>query len=289
VERLLNYLHRGDNEMADAAITAMVRIGERSALKECMMFIGPSDWPRLSLGLYGDKDALTDSFFSVSNLTDGYSAGISSDHVIAAGLIGNVAQIPDLIDWLDIPELAESAALSLCLITGMEFVEEIFEPESIHEDELFEDEIDAWKSNTLYPVGEAPGRTVSTLSRNPLIWKTWWERYHDSFDPSLRYRNGKPYSPEGLVENLKSVRLPDFIRKLAYEELVIRYGIDFPFDVQMTAEQQLHAIEMYMIRLKNNPDGFQDGAWYYNGRLMEEDCAEDTRSDDDDVRKVHHV
>jgi hypothetical protein len=37
----------------------------------------------------------------------------------------------------------------------------------------------------------------------------------------------------------------------------------------MTAVQQLQAIEMYMIRLKGNPDRFIDGAWYYRGKPME--------------------
>lgn len=270
-EFLLNFLHSTHKDVVDAAVTALVRIGERRALNECMAFIGPGDWPKLSLGLYGDKSTLTDSFFSVSNLDETEAPALSHDHVIALSLLGNIAAIPELIQCLENPDLAETAAMSLNLLTGAPLFEDIFVPDVIDPDDLFDDERELWEKGQLYPLGKEPGTMVHRLSQKPENWQLWWRKKQRRFDPEMRYRNGKLYSPACLLENLKSPDSPNLIRRLAHEELVIRYGIDVPFETHMTVFQQLRAIETYMIRLKNNPDGFVEGLWYYNGKPITED------------------
>jgi len=42
------------------------------------------------------------------------------------------------------------------------------------------------------------------------------------------------------------------VRQLAYEELVIRYGIDFPFETDMFVAQQKQALEKYTEWIKAN-------------------------------------
>lgn len=266
IERLLSFLHSKDKVIVDAAVTALVRIGERRVLRECMAFIGPGDWPKLSLGLYGDRHALTDSFFSVSGLDEDAQPQINRDYVIAAGLLGNIQAVRELIDYLDIPDLSKMAALSLFMITGADVEEEVFVPEEIDPDDLFDDERELWEKRLLFPKGQEPGQIVRRLSQNPEHWTAWWKKNRGKFNHELRYRNGTPYSPECLVNNLKSKTSPDILRKLAYEELVIRYGIDIPFETHMTVYQQLRAIETMMIRIDGNPDRFEPGLWYYNGK-----------------------
>lgn len=272
-ERMLGFLHSTDKDVVDAAVTALVRIGERRVLRECMAFIGPGDWPKLSLGLYGSKHALTDSFFSVSGLDDDAQPDINRDYVIAAGLLGNIQAVSELIGYLDIPDLSEMAALSLLMITGADLEEEVFLPEEVDPDELFDDERCLWDQGDFYPGGRKPGRMVRRLSRNPYQWTSWWKKHRNRFKLSVRYRNGKPYSPLSLIRNLKSRKSPEILRQLAYEELVIRYGIDIPFETHMTVREQLRAIETMMIRLDGNPDRFKPGLWYYNGKPIPETDA----------------
>lgn len=266
-EGLLNHLQSRDQDIVNAAITTLTRLGEYDVLTECMAYIGPSDWPGLSLGLFGHKDCLSDSFFSVSTIGSHNTFKASKEQVIAAGLIGNIERIPDLITWLDDPELSENAALALNLITGADLREE-----SIHnhvdKDGLFDDELTDLKHGKIMPE-ETYKSSSDRLSQNPSIWSHWWNSNKCFFNPDARFRNGALYSPLSLLQTMESDANPDMIRDLAYEELVIRYGIDIPFETRMPVVQQWQAIAEYRQRLKGNPDSFTPGVWYYNGKPMD--------------------
>lgn len=261
--RLLGFLENPDVRIVDAAIAALVRIGDRYALKQCMAVVAPRDWPALALGLYGDKDALTEALLDPRR-------AISPDHMIAAGLIGDVTFVAALVNSLDDPVLAESAALALHLITGMAFHEAHFIPEVSSEDDLFSDEEkEAWRNGTLYHDDKIPGRTITRLSRNQEVWWEWFQKNHGHFDTVQRYRMGRPYSPLTLFDQLKSPITPDFIRQLAHEELVIRYDLDLPFETLMTVSQQNHAMESHSRMIEGSRAVFVTGAWYYSGNLMD--------------------
>ena len=187
---------------------------------------------------------------------------------MALGLLGSIAMVENLTDSLSNDETAENAALALNLITGAELYEAHFIPEEIDEDALFEDELEKHKKGKLYAPGEEPGETITRLSQNPETWRNWWDESKENYDPELRYRNGKPYSPECLIENLTSEKSPNIIRKLAYEELVIRYGIDFRFETEMFVKDQIAAIKQYESWLEANPNKFEHGKWYFHGKLI---------------------
>lgn len=267
-EGLLNHLHSRDKDIVNAAITALTRLGEFDVLAECMAYIGPSDWPGLSLGLFGHKDCLSDSFFSVSSISGRNKLKANKEQVIATGLIGNIKGIPDLISWLDAPDLSESAALALNLVTGADLREE--PDKEVDQDALFDDEIAELKHGGILPE-EAYKPSSDRLCHNPSSWQKWWNSNKNNFNPETRYRNGTPYSPMGLLRTMESDANPDMIRNLAYEELVIRYGIDIPFETRMPVVQQWQTIAEYRTRLKGNPDSFNPGLWYYNGSPMDND------------------
>lgn len=265
-EGLLNHLHSRDPNIVNAAITTLTRLGEHDVLTECMAYIGPSDWPGLSLGLFGHKDCLSDSFFSVSSIGTHSTFKASKEQVIAAGLIGNIERIPDLLTWLDDPELSENAALALNLITGADLREQ--SNKEVDQDALFGDELTDLKHGKIIPE-ETYNHTSDRLSQNPTNWSHWWNSNKCFFNPAARFRNGTPYSPLSLLQIMESDSNPDMIRGLAYEELVIRYGIDIPFETRMPVVQQWQAIADYRKRLKDNPDSFTPGMWYYYGRPMD--------------------
>ena len=262
-EGLLSQLHSRDPDIVSAAVTALTRMGEFGVLNECMAFIGPGNWPLLPLALYGNKESLSDSFFNLPDQT-----GTVTGHALATGLIGDTARIPDLIAWLKIPDRAQDAALALDLITGGGLRETEALAEEMDEDELFDDEIELIRKGE----NPFPGKTtphVERLSRNPRRWQDWWRTNQGFFDPEKRYRNGKPYDPMELVRTMESRTRPDMIRSLAYDEMVIRYGIDIPFETDMPVERQRKAIAAYRQRLNGSPDAFTCGLWYVNGSPMD--------------------
>lgn len=249
---VLKCIEHDDPVVVKAAISTLIRMGSLQALREA---VTPT-WPVLDLGLCGGKGAIIHN-------DPGVIAGKNGP--LAMGLLGAVSAVPILIGSLLKKGVAENAALALNLITGVELYEEHFIPEEIDVGSLFEDELELFRKGELYAPGEEPEETTTRLSQNPEVWQQWWEENREQFDPDCRYRNGKPYSPECLLENISSEKSPTIIRQLAYEELVIRYDLDVPFETDMPVWQQLAAIETYRARLEVASSQFIPGKWYYCG------------------------
>ncbi len=84
------------------------------------------------------------------------------------------------------------------------------------------------------PGNEAdPGK----LSVDPEEWRFWWKANQYRFDTTVRYRYGRPYAPDQLVEGLEHKDSPFFVRKMAYEELVVRFGLVVPFETDLFVSQ----------------------------------------------------
>jgi len=167
----------------------------------------------------------------------------SSDCLVALGLIGNKTALNILIEYLSEEHLAEIAAISLYLITGADLFEEVFIPEAIDEELLFEDELEKIKNGEpLYPSGKEPGTTELRLSKKPEKWKNWLKENNKRFLPEEFYRLGKPNSPVCLLETIQSKHSSQLIRQLAYDELVIRFDKDITFETEMFVKQQNDAI-----------------------------------------------
>ena len=72
---------------------------------------------------------------------------------------------------------------------------------------------------------------------------------------------GKPYSPYSLVDVLASPRSSHLIRSLAYEELVIRYRVDFAFETDFLVDVQQRLLSEFRKWL----DAHQEVAERYGG------------------------
>lgn len=261
---LRNYLQHEEESICAESALALLRMGEQTVLDQCLQNVQSHNWPLLPLGLGGSRS-------SVPVLMNRASTDmISADCLISLGLLGNITSIDMLLAHLTNDTLAESAAIALNLITGAELYEEAFIPEVIDEDELFEEELEDFKKGKVptRPDGKPFVTTITRLSQKPEDWQQWWTENKKWFTPNVRYRNGKPYSPACLLENLESEKSPNKVRKLAYEELVIRYDIDFPFETDMFVIEQKKAIAKYAEWIKANEARFQPGKWYFNGQLM---------------------
>jgi uncharacterized protein (TIGR02270 family) len=260
---LFKYLQHEDESVCSATALALLRLGEKQTMQNCLQEVPVKSWAFIPLGLGGSRSA-------VNVLLEQANAGnAEGDFLTALGLLGDILAVDTLLTHLANEDLAESAALALNLITGAELYEEVFIPEEIHEDELFEEELEKLKrGESLYPPGEEPGATITRLTQKPEDWQKWWAKNRSNFNPGIRYRNGKPYSPACLLESLESEKSPRRVRQLAYEELVIRYGIDFPFETDMFVAQQKQVIAKYAEWIKANGSRFRDGAWYFAGQMI---------------------
>jgi hypothetical protein len=222
--------------------------------------------PFLPLGLAGGRSAVT-TLLAVAAADQPNAACL-----IALGLLGDVAAVATLMTCLAKADLAEPAAKALYLITGAPLDEKVFVPEKMDEDELFDEEKKKLKKGEplTAPGGRRPGSTMVRLSQNPQQWQAWWAENAARFTPRIRHRHGKPYSPACLLASLASEHSPHQMRQLAYEELVIRHGVDFPFEADLSVARQRQVLGEIEAWVRSQASGFQEGAWSFRGQVMGE-------------------
>ncbi len=261
---LLPALRHDDETVCSVAALALLRLGERQALDHCREMAGKKGWPIIPLALGGGKSALP------VVLAIARSEAISPDALLALGLLGESSAAPFLLEKLG-GEHAEAAAQALNLLTGAELYERVFIPDEVDEDELFPEELEAYKKDGKVPTkpdGTPYGEWVTRLSQNHEDWSNWWAKNGQVFLPGIRYRNGTPFSPATLLENLQHEKTPYKIRQLAYEELVIRYDVDFPFEADMRVVDQLRLLVDMAQWVAANSGRFQSGEWYFAGHIV---------------------
>lgn len=265
IPALLAMANETRTDIAAAVTLALLRMGEPTAAGPPADQCNPADFRQLlQLSLAGSAAHIRPL---LTRLGDPADAG---DPAFALGILGDMQAVEPLIQMLADPATAESAALGLNLITGAGLLQEVFVPEEIRPEELFEEELARWqKGEPLYPPGQAPGTTIITISQDHDAWHAWWRGNRSRFKPGVRYRNGQPFSPHQLLANLKEPRNPVFVRQIAYEELVVRYGIDVPFETDMAVAEQMQALEKLEAQIGQGRQRWQEGCWYFAGRVME--------------------
>ncbi len=257
---LTHSLNHDDEDVRSEAALALLRLGNfHDVMRHCRSHKNSI----FALGLAGGKSEVSFLIQLAKNSL------LTRDILVSLGLLGDISAIPILIDNLAREELSESAAQALELITGAGIEENIFIPDPIDKKELFKEERKKLEQGeSPYPPGKEPGLTITRISQKPEDWKKWLDENRRRFIPETRYRNGKPYTPEGLIENMKSEIHPKFLRQFAYEELVIRYKKDIPFETDRPAYFQKQAIEKYEAWIKTTDKSFHKGQWYFASQLM---------------------
>ena len=256
---LTNLLHDGDADAQREASLALMRAGDEQVISWVQSKSEP--WAMLHQGLCGNASQVTPLMQRMAAMAP------ISEGLLALGLLGDPAAVPLLMLHLEHEDVAQAASFALYLITGAQLFEETFEPEEIDEDMLFDEELEKLKNGEpLYEPGEEPGIRYTRISQDPEHWKAWWEQNKATFAAGIPYRNGKPYEPMGLMEMLKSEHTPNALRRLICEELVIRYGIDAPFEVEKRVRAQVKALGEMELQVQG--EAFTPGKWYYAGRLQ---------------------
>lgn len=134
------------------------------------------------------------------------------DALIGLGLIGEVQAVDALLDALPAPPDAEHAAIALYLLTGAD----------------------------LLPAADDPSSRFST---DPAAWKTWWTANRKRFGaPNTRYRFGQPIGAQVIADQLRSFRVPMWIRGWMLEELRLRWANKLNLELDDLAARQLRLL-----------------------------------------------
>jgi uncharacterized protein (TIGR02270 family) len=259
---LYDQLTRVDDEKAGInTALALLRLGDSRSLDHCMAVLKGQPWPALPLGLADGRSAL-------GPLRD--LAGTHPEGLIALGLLGDMNCVDFLIFQLENPDLAEFAALALNLISGAELYEEIVVSEAVASDEGPPEEDAHMRSSRTEEQHDAAATrtTLRRLSQSAGEWRGWCRDHLHEFDPQVRYRSGRPYSPAVLLESLVSEHSPPMVRHMACEELVIRYGLNVNFETDMYVEDQILALGRYKEAIAAADGRFKAGCWYFAGHLL---------------------
>ena len=193
----------------------------------------------------------------------------TADLAIALGVLGDPAAVPPLLSIVGDREHGDAAALALNFITGADLFEETFVPETVDPDELFDDELTSKDRDGVHAAPDpSAGETVTRLSNTNETWQAWWQAHRSAFQSGIRYRHGQSYGPVALIDSLKSERSLPFVRRLAAEELVIRYSIDVAFETDMTVRDQTAALDRMSSLCRSGTSEFVAGHWYFAGKKL---------------------
>ncbi len=260
---LVGCLNNENVAIKSATLLALIRLGQRELIEKCQLVAVKEPWTHTGLGLGGAR--------STSRVLGeaARSGQATSECLFALGLLGDLSAVRALHDCLAKPDLAASAALALNLITGARLYEEVFVTDDVVEDELFEEELRAWRERgqaPAHPDGRPFGTTVRRLTQSPEKWREWLLAHSKEFEANKRYRNGKPYSPGTLLKSLIDGSSTAQVRQVAAEELVIRYGCPVPFEADMPVTWQLRALRDIGAWIESHGSRFEAGEWYFAGQ-----------------------
>jgi hypothetical protein len=135
---------------------------------------------------------------------------------------------------------------------------------------MFEDELAEFRKT-----GKRPGRgdgspyvtIVRALSTDPAAWDAWLQANASRFRGDRRYRLGREYDPRVLLDCLVSERYPKSCRSFVGDELLVRYGIDVPFEPDFPVSVQWRALRRGAQVVQASASAFEPGRWYCFGSL----------------------
>jgi uncharacterized protein (TIGR02270 family) len=253
-----------DGHVSEAVAIAMMRIGDRRPLQRALQLAGKQTWARRVLGIGGGFD----SVHALLGLLKEKKADAAA--VLAIGMLGHLSAVVPLVELLDDDDLSREAGAALNTITGAQLYADVFVPDTFDRDELTDEEREAFDRDGTLPTRK--GEPYGNFERRPLpdqaAWRTWLEQNKHRFNRQLRWRMGKPYGPSALLECLRSETSPFAVRSATYEELVVRYGLDVPFEVDLPVDQQQKFLDKIEAWVATQSSTFEAGRWYFAGELQ---------------------
>jgi HEAT repeat protein len=252
-----------DAGTCEAAAIALLRLGDVSVIDRALRAAPRHAWAQRVLGVGGDARSVP----ALLELLRGPLA--SADAVLALGLLGDLAALEVLLQLLDHDALSAQAAVALNTMTGAGLYGLSFVPAEFDPDELSDEERESFERDGALPT--RGGQPYGTWQRGPLRdragWRAWLEANQHRFERGLCWRMGRPYGPAALLECLRSETSPYAVRRASYEELVVRYGLDVPFEADLPVRTQRRFLDRLGEWVRERSPRFAVGRWYVGGQL----------------------
>ena len=232
-------LNPPEEHLALERAIALQRLGEQEFMQGEPWNPNRPGWWILAKSLAGRRDD------GVVLLAQPDSIWEKPEAILALGLLGYRDGIDQLFEFLQDSDKAAIAALALELITGAGLNEEVFVPETLEEDELFEAERKTLEQggSLVDQEGEPYGHWATRRCEDAGIWSAWWSEQQHNFARENRWRGGLPFSPFALVGQLAHPNLPNTIRDWIHQELVIHFGAKTHFEWTLPVVNQLKELE----------------------------------------------
>jgi HEAT repeat protein len=238
-------LNDADEEIRASAAGALLALRDRVGVDSIARFVGTEPWASAIAAVAGGKPMFT----ALQNAVQAPNA--TPEAVLALGMCADGASVPLLMSLLNkgVHPVATTQALEVVLGAGLR--ETVFVPDP---------------SGDVRPDGKPYGTTVTRLTLVPKRWEQWWSEFRPKYDPKLCYRLGQPYSPQAVLSTLEAPGSPAKIREWAADELRVRFGYDWNFDIDMPVSEQLASIATARSWVLGNASRFTPGRSYFAGQ-----------------------
>lgn len=201
------HLQDGDLETKQAAAIGALRCGDqqvRGLLRQASA--RGEAWAPVPLSLVGEPS----DFATLERLAN--AIGPDAQVALALGLLGQIAAVDILLEWLEMDSVAEAAAIALHLMTGLCPLEE---PSA----DVAEDQDEAAPSG-----GSELGHIA--LARSRAAWEPTCQQLRQALGENAQIQFGEMDSATAAQRGLMSGRAPVRVRDLASDALLIRHGLD---------------------------------------------------------------
>lgn len=251
-----------DPDLARTAAVALLRVGDDWPVASARASGAGTPVHQHVLGLGGDPTSVPLLLTRLGDAPD------PSGTILALGLLGDMTAVGPLLALLSDEALARPAAIALNTMTGAGLHSRVFVPYRFDPDELSEEERAAFERDGSLPMraGEPFGTWEHTPQLDPTAWREWFDRHKHHFQLGLRWRAGLPYGPEALVRCLAEPSTPHVVREATYDELVIRYRLDVPFEADLPVGLQWRSLSRLEQWAASNAAAFTRGGWFFAGR-----------------------
>ena len=97
-------------------------------------------------------------------------------------------------------------------------------------------------------------------------WQVWWDANAKRFPAGVRHRDGKPMDAGLLLARMGD---PDpYVRRTAYDELVISTGAPLPFDADGPWRVQQAHLRAWQQWWSQHGKRMLPGRWFLDGKAM---------------------
>lgn len=97
-------------------------------------------------------------------------------------------------------------------------------------------------------------------------WSAWWDAHGDRFPYGSRFRHGQRLTLGHLVDEMTDP-LP-WVRRAAYDELVVSTGERLPFDVDGPFRVRQSNVRAWRRWWADHTDRYPAGHWFFDGKLI---------------------